>query len=180
MDSMLEVPSKFFNDEDKSFMEAGDMDDSKEETDGHTLASNTDNDRRRCCSQDRVSYGSTCQRVHQRGNVGQAFDKHHSDPPSLFAMCVGMCPRWIGGRSFYLYLLWRICCSVLMSTEERGCSVLLCEVVNHWQTEHTPSKGDGYAYVRRFNVIYQYNTIQGWGLLLSGAMCQQSRSHEGN
>ena len=131
-------------------------------------------------SQDRVSYGSTCQRVHQRGNVGQAFDKHHSDPPSLFPMCVGMCPRWIGGRSFYLYLLWRICCSVLMSTEERGCSVLLCEVANHWQTEHTPSKGDGYAYVRRFNVIYQYHTIQGWGLLLSGAMCQQSRSHEGN
>ena len=45
---MLEVPSEFFNDEDKSFMEAGDMDDSKVETVGHTLASNTDNDRRRC------------------------------------------------------------------------------------------------------------------------------------
>jgi hypothetical protein len=28
-------------------------------------------------SQDRVSYGSTCQRVHQRGSVGQAFDKQH-------------------------------------------------------------------------------------------------------
>ena len=57
--------------------------------------------------------------------------------------------------------LVEICCSVLMSTEERGCSVLLCEVVNHWQTDHTPSKGDGYASVRRFDVIYQYNTRLG-------------------
>ena len=37
---MLEVPDEFFNDEDRSCLEAGDMDDSKDETDGHTLESN--------------------------------------------------------------------------------------------------------------------------------------------
>ena len=37
---MLKVPHKFFNDEDGSCLETGDMDDSKEETDCHTLFHN--------------------------------------------------------------------------------------------------------------------------------------------
>jgi hypothetical protein len=45
---MLKVPDEFFNDENRSCLEAGDMGDSKEETDGHTLESNIDHDRHRC------------------------------------------------------------------------------------------------------------------------------------
>ena len=45
---MLEIPDEFFNDEDRSCLETGDMDGSKEETDGHTLESNNDSDRHRC------------------------------------------------------------------------------------------------------------------------------------
>ena len=72
---MLEVPDEFFNGEDGSCLEAGDMGDSKEETDGHTLESNNNNNEfhRRCCPRLR-GYESTCHRV-KRGYVGQAIDK---------------------------------------------------------------------------------------------------------
>ena len=46
---MLKDPIEFFNGEDGSCLEAGDMDDSKEETDGHSLESNNDFVCHRCC-----------------------------------------------------------------------------------------------------------------------------------
>ena len=46
---MLEAPDEFFNDEDRSCLEDGDMDDSKEETDGRNLESNNDFVCHRCC-----------------------------------------------------------------------------------------------------------------------------------
>ena len=49
---MLEAPDEFFNDEDGSCFEAGDMVDSKEETNGHTLDSNN-YDYHRCCFHNR-------------------------------------------------------------------------------------------------------------------------------
>jgi hypothetical protein len=73
---MLEVPDEFFNGEDGSCLEAGDMDDSKEETDGHTLESNNNNEFHRRFSPRLRGYESTCHGV-KRGYVGQAIDTYH-------------------------------------------------------------------------------------------------------
>ena len=91
---MLEVPSEFFNDEDKSFMEAGDMDDSKEETNGHTLdANNVYFDSRggvaSCHPRVRRCYGSMCHWETCDYDGQLLIYKRHSKPP-LNAICVRM------------------------------------------------------------------------------------------
>ena len=88
---MLEVPDEIFNGEDGSCLEAGDMDDSKEETDGHTLESNNDYVCHRCSFPRLRGYESTCHGV-KCGYVGQAIDKYHC-AMSWYAIWVTVCPR---------------------------------------------------------------------------------------